>query len=152
MINGVLHAREFRRCLIEADVAGIMAVWKHTAPHLAKSDPAQALLALHMARCDAKYMPRNLKDWSVAFLADHGIQKIDGQWTAGLPKPKPVFEAVGISSRGLGGIRRPINQKIEVYMEDALLNARAKGVTEAPMQREAMLKARSKVRFKARMA
>lgn len=146
------HSAEFRRCLVEADVAGIIELWAHVAPHLANQPPRVSLLALHIARCDAKYMPHKLKDWSIAFLADQGIQKIDGAWVAGLPKPAVIAEAVGIASRSLSGHVLPFNRKVMTCMEDALLNARAKGVNEAPMQKEQMLKARAKVRFKARMA
>ena len=63
-----------------------------------------------------------------------------------------MAEAVGISSRSAGGYVMPINKKIMQYMEDALLNTMAKGITEPQIQKDAMLKARDKVRFKARMA
>ena len=145
------HDSAFRRCLVEADVPGIMKLWVHVAPHLANQSPRDALLALHIARCDAKTIPVRLKEWSRAFLADQGIQKIDGVWVAGLPKPTLVAEAVGISSRTISNRVLPFNRKVMVSMEDALLNTRAKGITEAPMQKEAMLKARARVRFKARV-
>ena len=128
-----------------------MKLWAHVAPHLANHSARDALLSLHIARCEAKYMPRKLKDWSAAFLADQGIQKIDGKWVAGLPKPAAVAEVVGISSQSISGRVLPFNRKVMTYMEDALLNTRAKGITEAPIQREAMLGARAKVRFKARL-
>lgn len=146
------HAAEFRRCLIEADVSGIMKVWAHTAPHLATASPADALLSLHIARCEAKYMPKKLKEWSTAFLADQGIQKLDGRWTAGLPKPTPIAEAVGISSRSAGGHVLRLNKSVMTHMRDALLNGLAKGIIEPPMQRELMHKARMKARFRDRVA
>ena len=150
MVTG--HESEFRRCLLELDVEGIMKLWKHVAPHLAETDPANALISLHIARVEAKYMPKKLKAYSVAWLADLGYQKIDGEWVSGLPKPKPVAESVGISSRSVGGLVLPLNKKIMTYMEDALLNTMAKGITEPQIQKENMLKAREKVRFKARLA
>jgi hypothetical protein len=146
------YPSEFRRCLLEMDVEGIMRVWSHVSPHLPQPSPAEAAIQLHMARVEARYMPRKAKEYSASWLAEQGYAKIGGEWVHGISKPKPVVEAVGISSQGLGGIVRPINEKIMVYMEDALLNALAKGVNEPPMQKEAMLKARDKVRFKARMA
>lgn len=146
------HSSEFRRCLLEMDVQGIMRVWRHVSPHLPQPTEAEAHVQLHIARCEAKGLPLKAKAYSTAWLAELGYQNIDGQWVSGLPAPKPIAEAVAISSRGAGGAVRPINVKIMRHMEDALLNSMAKGVTEAPMQREAMLKARDKVRFKARMA
>jgi hypothetical protein len=151
-LGAVEHGAELRRCLIAADVAGLIKLWAHISPHLADQSPAQALLALHMARCEAKYISLKLKAWSKAFLADHGIQKIDGRWTEGLPNPVVIAESVGIASRSVSGRVLPFNRKVMTSMDGALQNARAKGVTEAPMQREAMLKAREKVRFKARLA
>jgi len=146
------HNAEFRRCLLEMDVQGIMRLWAHIAPDLPQPTSAEALIQLHIARCEAQRLPIKAKDYSKAWLAEQGWQKIDGQWVSGLPKPKAVAEAVGISSRTASGLVLPLNKKIMRYMEDALLNQMAKGVTEPIPQKEAMLKARDKVRFKARLA
>jgi hypothetical protein len=146
------HAAEFRRCLLEMDVNGIMRLWAHVSPHLPQPSGAEALIQLHIARCEARYFPKKAKDYSLSWLAEQGYQKIDGQWVSGVPSPKAVAEAVGISSRSASGYVLPINKKIMRYMEDALLNTMAKGVTEPLVQKDAMLKARDKVRFKARMA
>lgn len=146
------HATEFRRCLLEMDVVGIMRLWRHVSPHLPQPTEAEALIQLHIARCEAKRFPLKAKAYSRAWLAEQGYQNIDGSWLAGVPQPKPVAEAVGISSRSAGGYVLPFNKKIMQYMEDALLNAMAKGITEPPVQKEAMLKARDKVRFRARVA
>ena len=147
-----MHSSEFRRCLLEIDVDGIMRLSRHVDPHLPAQSAADALVSLHIARCEAKRFPVKAREYSQAWLAEHGYQKIDGDWVAGLPKPKALAEAVGISSRSAGGYVLPINRKIMQHMEDALLNTMAKGVTEPQIQKEAMLKARDKVRFKARMA
>jgi len=146
------HSPEFRRCLLEMDVVGIMRLWRHVSPHLPQPSEAEALIQLHIARCEAKRFPQRAKAYSQAWLAEQGYQKIDGQWISGLPVAKPVAEAVGISSRSAGGYVLPFNKKIMQFMEDALLNAMAKGITEPPVQKEAMLRARDKVRFRARVA
>lgn len=146
------HAAEFRRCLLEMDVAGIMRLWRHVSPHLPQPSSADALVQLHIARCEAKRLPVKAKDYSKAWLAEQGYQKIDGLWVAGLPQPKAVAETVGISSRSAGGYVLPLNRKIVRHMEEALLNTMAKGVVEPQVQKAAMLKARDKVRFRARMA
>ncbi len=148
----MLHNAEFRRCLLEMDVDGITRLARHVDPHIPAPTAADALVSLHIARCEAKYFPVKARKYSQAWLAEQGYQKIDGDWVAGLPKPKAVAESVGISSRSAGGYVLPLNRKIMHRMEDALLNTMAKGVTEPQIQKEAMLKARDKVRFKARMA
>lgn len=139
------HADEFRRCLIEADVAGIMRVWAHVAPHLCNLSPGEALTALHIARIEAKSMPANLKRYSLAWLAERGFRKIDGRWVEGVPK-RAIAEAVGIASMSKD---REFSKKIVRAMTDALLNGLAKGIVEPPMQRELMMKARSKIRARA---
>jgi hypothetical protein len=138
---------EIRRCLLEADLPGLMKVWAVAAPHLCNLSPQESLIALHMARCEAKRMPRKVKDYSTAWLAEIGITKFEGKWIQGPPPTELASGAVGIASKS----NDPgFAKKIVTAMEDALLNAMAKGVNEPPMQKEAMLKARDKVRFKAR--
>lgn len=80
---------------------------------------------------------------------ERGFQCIDGKWIDG-PEPATVYaETVGISVKSSDP---RVAKRIHRAMDDALQNARAKGHTEPPMQKEAMLKARAKERFKMRMA
>jgi hypothetical protein len=138
-------AAEFRRCLLEADVAGIMRVWAHTNPHLATLPPADCLVALHMARVEAKYIPRKLKLYSLDFLDERGYRKIDGQWIQGKPREQEFLEAAGVASKS----NDPrVAKRIVRAMSDAYLHAVAGGITEAPIQKERMLKARAKERSK----
>ena len=142
----LVHASEMRRCLIQADVAGIKKLWQHIAPHLANQSAVDSLTCLHMARVEAKYIPIKLKAYSLAFVEERGLRKIDGQWIQGLPKEQAIAAAVGLASKS----RNPaFAKKIVQAMSDAVMNGLAKGVTEPPMQRELILKAREKVRFKA---
>ena len=147
----MMYDAEFRRCLLQADLPGIMAVWKHVAPHLAAASPSEALCALHMARVGARRIPDKLKDWSRAWLAEQGYHLVDGKWIHTDLPVKVKSYAVGIASGNAAGVVLPFNRKIVRHMENALLDGLAKGITEPPMQREVMLKARAKVRFKARM-
>lgn len=142
-------ASEFRRCLIEADVLGIMRVWQNVAPHMAQMPPQEALLALHMARVEAKSIPRELKLYSLALLAERGIERSDGKWVKMPTLAASVAESVGIASHSADPV---FAKKIVRAMTDALLNGFAKGITEPARQREVMLKARDKVRFKAARA
>ena len=141
-----LYAAEFRRCLLMGDVGAIRKIWEKVAPHLCNGTPADDLITLHIARCDAISIPAKLKSYSKSLLAERGIRKIAGKWTAGLPKKTTVSEAVGIASHSNDP---KFSRKIVRAMEDALLNGLEKGVTEPPKQRELMLKAREKIRFKA---
>lgn len=139
------HEAEFRRCLIEADVHGLMRVWAANAPLLAQLNERDTLLALHMARVDAKSIPPKLKDYSTRFLFEHGIEKNGDKWSKGQPPKEVIAETVGIASSS----SEPGLAKIIVrVMLDALNDARAKGVVEPVEQRLAMLDARRKYKFK----
>lgn len=143
------HGAEFRRCLLEADVAGIMRIWAHTSPHLPQPTPAEALIQLHIARVEAASVPRKAKAYSVGFLDERGYRKVRGKWIHGEPRPVESLMATGIASKS----RYPEVQKvIQRVMEDALLNEIAKGTMEPEIHREKILGARAKQRFKLRMA
>lgn len=148
MIDGRIHGAEFRRCLLQLDVVGVMKLWKHVAPHLADQTPGEALTSLHIARVDAKSVPVKLKHYSRDWLAERGIIKVNGKWTQG-PPVTVVAEAVGIAVKS----RDPrVAKRIHRAMHDALLNGMAKGVTEPQIQSELMHKARMKERSKMAMA
>ena len=145
------HSSEFRRCLIEGDVHGIVALHKHVNPHLPEPSVADALVSLHMARVECKYIPEQAKRWSRAWLLDNGYRRKDGKWQRTTFKDFRIFaDAVGISSSTVGGHKTPFNYRVQAVMEDALLNSLAKGVFEPEMQKESMFKAREKVRFRDR--
>lgn len=142
------HEAEILRCLLHGDVVGIRKVWAHAA-HLASLDAAESLIALHMARIEAKSVPRKLKLYSLGFLDERGFRKVDGKWIQGQPTTAVVSEAAAIASRSKDPA---LSQKIVQAMSDAYLESLAKGVLDPPAQKERMLKARDKVRFKQRLA
>lgn len=149
MDAGQEHATEFRRCLIHMDVSGMMRLWKHVAPHLSNQSPMDALISMHMARCDMKRISLKLKKYSEEWLYERGYQKVDGKWISGPPPVSVIAESVGIAVKS----NDPrVRKRIHRAMNDALENSLAKGITEPPIQRENMLKARAKERFKMRLA
>lgn len=140
------HNSEYRRCLLTGDVAGLLRLWSHTDSHLPQLAPGEAVIAMHIARCEMKYIPRKLKDYSRDFLAERGYRKVDGQWIHGRPKETEVVGVAGIASKS----RDPaLSKKIVTAMSDAYQDAVAGGITETEIQRERMLKARKKIRDKA---
>ena len=143
------YGAAIRYCLINLDVEGMMKVWKRMAPHLANQTASDALISMHIARCDMQTLDSRLQKYSADWLAERGFQKIDGKWVQGLQKPDVVAEAVGIAVRS----KYPeIAERIKTAMRDALENERARGETDPLKQREAMQKARMDQRFKLRMA
>lgn len=132
---------EIRRCLLEGDVAGIV----RAAPAYERLSASEAFLALHMARVEAQSVPLALRRHSLDLLREYGIFRDGESWIKGEPEKPVVSEAVGIASSS----SEPGFAKIIVgVMSDALQNARAKGVVEPLEQRETMLAARRKFKFK----
>lgn len=72
------HGAEFRRCLLELDVVGVMRLWAHVAPHLGQpATPMEALYALHMARTGAKSIPLAQRLYSQRWLNERGLGSLD---------------------------------------------------------------------------
>ena len=142
------HQSEVHRRLATADVTGLLRAWAVSHPHLTGLSLPEALIALHMARVEAKSMPLRLKRYSAAFLRERGYRRIDGRWIAGVPSLAGIIEAAGIASRSADP---RVSTRIVRAMGDAYLDALAAGIDEPPMQRERMLKARARERFRMRI-
>lgn len=134
---------EVYRCLIEGDVAGIV----RAAPSYEGLTASEAFLALHMARVECAIVPGKLQQYSRELLREYGIFRDGDSWVKGEPQKPVVSEAVGIASRssepGFAAV-------IVGVMSDALNNARAKGIVEPLEQRETMLAARRRFKFRYR--
>lgn len=149
MDEGLPHAAEFRRCLIEMDTGGMVRLWAHVAPHLSSQSPQDALISMHLARCEMKHITPKLRTYSEAWLLERGYQKIDGKWLSGPPPDEVIANAVGIAVKSKYEM---VRRRIHDAMSDALQNERAKGTTDPLKQRDAMLTARARQRFRLRMA
>ncbi|MCX7349758.1 MAG: hypothetical protein NTZ54_09615 [Alphaproteobacteria bacterium] len=149
MEEGALHAAEFRRCLVQMDVDGMMKLWAHVAPHLANQSPNEALVSMHMARCEMKHISPRLKIYSQEWLFERGFRKIEDKWLSGPPPDEVIASAVGIAVRSK---YETVRRRIHDAMSDALENERTKGTTDPLKQRDAMLAARARQRFRLRMA
>lgn len=143
------HATEVHRCLVTGDVAGLLALWSRSQPHLAGLPAAEALIALHMARVESKFMPLTLKRYSTAFLRERGYRRIAGRWIEGMPKQGELLAAAGVASRSSDP---RVSRHIVRAMGDAFLDALAAGIDEPQVQKERMLKARARERFRLRIA
>lgn len=147
---GVRHGAEFRRCLLECDVGGLIALQKHVDGN--ELSPYDATISLHMARVEVSNFPRKVRDYSVAWLKERGYIKKDGRWQRSDALELRVFgEAVGISSSTIGGHKYKLHHDIEYAMSDTIMNAYAKGIMEAPMHVELLDKTRTRIRFKHRV-
>lgn len=68
------HGAEFRRCLVELDVRGVMRLFNAFAPDGAKvATEKEALYTLHMARALSQAVPLNLRQYSDRWLRERGL-------------------------------------------------------------------------------
>jgi hypothetical protein len=141
------HAAEFRRCLVDLDVAAAMRLWAHVNPHLPQPTSAgQMTIVLHHARTQANSVPLKLRAWSHRWLLDHDLP-------SGLPdalKPKAerlypkIIEAVGISVNVSSPEMKPVAEEVQRAMSDAVLESFADGITDPVLVSAAMKRGREK--------
>lgn len=73
-IIAAMFGAEFRRCLIELDVDGIIALHKRTMiPGTEPKTRKQALATLHAARAMAESIPLHLRIYSDRWLRERGL-------------------------------------------------------------------------------
>lgn len=112
------HAAEFRRCLLELDVPGVLRLWQHVAPHLPQ--PAthdEALVTLHTARLAMTTLADTARQYSKAWLAERQTSTI----------VRAVGIAVGFADEA-DPAQRSRAGEIRQVMEGAVLDALAAGV------------------------
>lgn len=97
------HAAEFRRCLVELDVAGIRKLHAHVCPHLPppKNDD-EALYTLHLARVECTNLPAKLRAYSRAWL-DERVRR------------PPIANAVGVAIKApVYRMRRALDMRTDM--------------------------------------
>jgi len=71
ILDGIRHAAEFRRCLVQLDVPGARRLWAHV--HPGWDQPAsdyEMLVLLHLARVRARSIHPTLRTYSKAWLRE----------------------------------------------------------------------------------
>lgn len=140
------QAAEYRRCLIELDVAGARALWRHTDPHLPqpKTD-AEALFALHVARTVAQIVPPRLRYYSHRWLCERGkTSMLPDHLRASADRMYPVIaDAVGIASKATS---TEVSHAIVGAQSLAVLNCYANGDRDPVIVKTQMIAARARER------
>lgn len=143
------HADEFRRCLIEIDVAGIRRLWAHVQPGQ-PFDDERALIALHMARTQAETLTVRQRAWSHCWLRERDLpSQLPDHLKAGAERIYPkVVDAVGISVNFSAVDLRPAAALIERAMSDAVADVYADGGRHVDLVRKRMREAGQRERRK----
>jgi len=138
---------EFRRCLLELDIAGARKLWSETNPdfYQPKNDQ-EILIMLHHARTQADSVPMAKRLYSHDWLVERALP-------SGLPdelKPSKervhstIVTAVGISVSPTTPDHAPLAAALEKAMADAVNDCYASGMTDPVFVRSRMEEARSR--------
>ena len=140
---------EMRRCLEEADVEGIRALWRIIAPGMPQSGTDhETLVSIHYARTQSDWLRLTQRFYSHRWLMDHNM-------LSGLPdhlRPSAermyprVASAVGIAINMRSELLKPIVPLIRDAMEYAVNDAYADGRgDDIPFVKRRMAEARKTV-------
>jgi hypothetical protein len=143
-----MHSAEFRRCLVECDVAGIRALWSHVSPNMPQPpDDAAALIAIHIARTQAESVPLKLRAYSHRWLLDNGYpSQLPDNLKPSAERIYPrIASAVGVCVKAGSEWRKPLAAAMQQAMSDAVAEAYADGRTEPEFVKARMGEARAKV-------
>lgn len=122
--------QEYRRCLIDLDIEGIVRVWKATNMPMPE-DRGDVLACLHMARTASRSVPLTMRSYSHRWLLDHGLpSQLPDHLKSRAERLYPqTTHAVGISVNS----KYPVVQKaISGVMREAVLEAYADGHQDEP--------------------
>jgi len=138
---------EFRRCLMDVDIRGIVRVWKFTHPHLPEiSSDWEALVIIHLARTESTTVPPPLRQYSHCWLTDRNLpSKLPDDLKpnadqAGSPR---IVDSVGIS---VNSPEVEVVEKISKAMQYAVLEAYGNNERNPHFIKQRMLEARIKER------
>lgn len=140
------HSAEFRRCMVDLDIAAMRRLWQHVSPHLPqpKTDE-QTLAALHLARTQARSMPLKLRAYSHRWLTERGFpSQLPDRLRSKAERLYPVVsDAVGISINARSELIKPIVPLLRGAMENAVLESYADGQKDPSIIRVRMNEAKS---------
>lgn len=143
---------EFVGVLLNLDVDRFRAMKRQAEPHLPELSASDALVALHMVRCMVPAIKKKAREYSAQVLKEYGLELRNGRWEQTAERAMKVFaESVGVASMRSGGGKGQFNRDVEHVMSDAVLDSIAKGIREPQVQKENMMKARGKLRFRKRL-
>lgn len=139
---------EFRRAMIDLDVAALRLVWRKVYPdQVQPKDDAEALAWAHIVRLQAETMPTAARLYSYSWLQEHGYPT---DIPVSLSKhrdyvPKIVMGSVGISVGFPGTGMTPENSAVRSVMEYAVLETYADGHKDQPhIVKARMMEARAR--------
>lgn len=136
---------QFRQYLEAVDVDGVRRLWTHVFPNLPRppADDKACIVQIHVARTQMVSIDFKFRAYSHRWLVDHGYPSM-------LPdhmKPHAeriyprIVEAVGIAVVASGPLLKPVAQRIERAMADAVEEAYADGRREPEFVRARMKEA-----------
>lgn len=134
---------DFRRCLVDCDIAGIRKLWADVAPNLPQpADDLEALAVIHLARTEARSIDLRLRAYSHRWLLDLGYPSSLPDSLR--PKAERMYPVV-VGGVGIAALApKPHTPIVQGVMRDAVMEAYADDETDPVFVRERMMAARAK--------
>ena len=115
----VTHAAEFRRCLVDLDIAGIRRLWAHVSPHLPQpANDEEALYTLHLARTKTPTLPLSLRTYSKKWLQERQVGRI--AYGVGIAIAAPLHrrkQALSVRAAMSDAVTRAVNAGVSLETE-----------------------------------
>ena len=127
------HAAEFRRCLVDADVAGLRRLWAHAFPGIEVAQThGYAETVLHIARTEAQSVDDALRALSHRWLTERGLpSRLPQDMRPLSERHEPrIVSGVGISVVATTPSRQGLADAMHAAMADAVEDAYAHGLTD----------------------
>ena len=135
------HHAEFRRCLVDLDLAGARAIWAAVAPHLPQPNgDTEALATLHLARTSSASIAGRLRFYSHRWLLDRGLpSQLPDRLKPRAERLYPrIAEGVGISVNSkYPEVIRCVRGAMEYAVQDAYADGRSEPAFVSRRMREA---------------
>lgn len=127
------HSSEFRRCLVDCDIPGIIKLWKHVSPNMPCPETDEdALICIHMTRTATERLPFRFRAYSHRWLTERMLRSL-------LPddlKPKAerlyprIVSAVGICVSGLNNRKSGYHHAVNKALCDLVADMYAHGIED----------------------
>jgi hypothetical protein len=127
------HSAEFRRCLVDCDVQGIMRLWAHVAPKMPRPETDEdALICIHITRTITERIPFRFRAYSHSWLTERNLRSMlpdDLKPRAERMYPR-IVSAVGICVATLGNRKTDYHHHVSTKLCNLVADMYADGIED----------------------
>lgn len=127
------HSAEFRRCLVDCDVQGVMKIWAHVNPSMPRPETDEdALICIHMTRTATERLPFRFRAYSHSWLTERKLRSLLPDKL--LPRAERMYprivSAVGICVATLGNRKTDYHHAVSTALCEAVADMYADGIED----------------------